>query len=68
METIHLTIPDMKSAHCQMTVTHTVNAIGSKVKSIAPAKAEIELNEGLSRNAIYQAIRKAGYNVVTGIH
>ena len=63
METINLTIPNMKSPHCQMTVTKTVTALGGKVKSIAPAKAEIEL-DGLSRQAIIQAIQKAGYNVV----
>ena len=64
METINLTIPNMKSPHCQMTVTNTVKAAGGNVKSVAPTKAEIELRNGLTKEAIIQAIQKAGYNVV----
>jgi copper chaperone CopZ len=66
METINLTIPNMKSAHCQMTVTNTVKAVGGNVKSIAPAQAEIELQNGLTKDAVIQAIQKAGYNVLNG--
>ena len=66
METINLTIPNMKSPHCQMTVTNTVKAIGGSVKSIASTKAEIELNSGLTKDAVVLAIQKAGYNVVSG--
>jgi copper chaperone CopZ len=62
METINLSIPGMKNAHCQMTVTNAVKEIGGKVKSIAPTKVEIELN-GLSRASLVQAIEKAGYHV-----
>lgn len=65
METINLTIPNMKSTHCQMTVTNTVKAVGGNVKSIAPAKAEIELHNGLTRHKVIQAIEKAGYNVLS---
>ncbi len=64
METIHLDIPNMKSTHCQMTVTNTVRAIGGNVKSVSPAKAEIELGNGLTRQTVIEAIAKAGYNVV----
>lgn len=64
METIDLTIPNMKSHHCQMTVTNTVTAIGGNVKSISPTKAEIELQNGLTKDALIQAIKKAGYNVI----
>jgi copper chaperone CopZ len=63
METINLTIPNMKSPHCQMTVTNTVKALGGNVKSISPGKAEIELN-GASKDAVINAIQKAGYNVI----
>lgn len=63
METINLTIPNMKSLHCQMTVTSAVKAIGGGVKTIAPTTAEIELSNGLTRDAVVQAIQKAGYNV-----
>lgn len=66
METISLTIPNMKSSHCQMTVTSAVKAIGGEVKSMAPTKAEIELANGLTRDAVLQAIQNAGYNVVNG--
>lgn len=63
METINLTIPNMKSPHCQMTVTNTVKGLGGNVKSISSGKAEIELN-GVTKDAVVQAIQKAGYNVL----
>lgn len=66
METINLTIQNMKSPHCQMTVTNTVQAVGGNVKSISPTKAEIELGSGLTKDAVIQAIQKAGYNVING--
>ena len=66
MKTINLTIPNMKSTHCQMTVTNTVKAVGGNVKSVSPTKAEIELGEGLTKHTVIQAIKKAGYDVVNG--
>lgn len=66
METINLTIPNMKSPHCQMTVTNIVKAIGGDIKSIAPAKAEIEIKNGLTREAVTHAIEKAGYKIANG--
>ena len=63
METINLTIPNMKSPHCQMTVTNAVKALGGNVKSVSPTKVEIELGTGLTKDAVIQAIQKAGYNV-----
>lgn len=66
MDTVTLTIPDMRSPHCQMTVTHTVTAIGGKVRSIAPARAEIWLSDGLTKEQVIEAIQKAGYNVING--
>ena len=63
METINLRIPNMKSSHCQMTVTNAVKAVGGNVKSVYPTKAEIELNNGLTEDAVILAIQKAGYNV-----
>jgi hypothetical protein len=53
METINFTIPNMKSAHCQMTVSNTVQAMGGNVKSIAPTQADIELRNGLTRGCDY---------------
>jgi len=66
METINLTIPNMKSPHCQMTVTNAVKALGGNVKSVSPTKVEIELGTGLTKDAVIQAIQKAGYNVANG--
>ena len=63
METINLTIPNMKSPHCQMTVTNAVKAVGGNVKSISPTKAEIELGENLTKKELVEAIEKAGYKV-----
>lgn len=63
MKNIQLTIPTMKSAHCQMTVTNAVKAIGGNVTHIAPAKAEIELMNGLTKEVVVQTIEKAGYKV-----
>lgn len=48
METINLTIPNMKNTHCQMTVIHAVKAVGGNTKSVAPTKADIELRNGLT--------------------
>lgn len=41
METINLTIPNMKSSHCQMAVTNAVKAVGGNVKSVAPTKQKL---------------------------
>jgi len=53
----------MKSAHCQVTVTNAVKANGGTIRSVAPAKADIELSDGITRQAIVKAIEKAGYRV-----
>jgi copper chaperone CopZ len=63
METIQLTIPNMKSTHCQMTVTRVVQQMGATVKSMAPGKAEIGMTDGITRQAVVEAIEKAGYQV-----
>jgi len=63
METINLSIPGMKSQHCQMTVTNAVKVLGGNVKSIAPTAARIELTDGLTKDAVIHAIEKAGYKV-----
>ncbi|HCR54701.1 MAG TPA: hypothetical protein DIW27_09810 [Cytophagales bacterium] len=64
METIKLTIPNMKSSHCQMTVTNVVKLVGGNIKSIGPAEVEIELINGSMKKEIINAIEKAGYVVV----
>lgn len=40
METMNLMISNMRSAHCQSTVTDIVKAMGGNVKPITTAKAE----------------------------
>ena len=62
MSNISLTIPNMKSPHCQMTVTGAVQQVGARVKSIAPTRVEIETND-LSTREIIKAIENAGYRV-----
>jgi copper chaperone CopZ len=64
METVNLKIPNMKSMHCQLTVTNTLKNMGASLKRIEPAHAEIELKNGLTREAVIKAIEKAGYKVV----
>lgn len=68
METINLSIPNMKSAHCQMTVANAVKEAGAQVKSVAPTRAEIELTGGVTKDAIIVAIQRAGYNVAGSIN
>lgn len=46
-----------------MTVTNAVQALGAHVKSVSPSKAEIELKNGLTADAVVVAIEKAGYKV-----
>jgi hypothetical protein len=41
----------------------TVRNIGATIKNIEPTSAEIELTGKLTREAIIQAIEKAGYKV-----
>ncbi len=64
METIKLTIPNMKSPHCQMTVSNAIKAIGGEIKKLAPAEAEVELTNGLTKKDVVSAVEKAGYVVV----
>jgi len=49
-----------------MTVTNAVKALGGNVKSVSPTEVEIELGTGLTKDAVIQAIQKAGYNVANG--
>lgn len=53
----------MKNAHCQMTVAKVVTAHGGIMKSVAPTKAEIELSDGVTRDVMIEAVKKAGYLV-----
>ena len=46
-----------------MTVTNAVKASGGIIRSVVPTKAEIELKDGITRQAIVKAIEQAGYRV-----
>jgi copper chaperone CopZ len=63
METIKLTIPNMKSPHCQMTVTNVVKGLGASVKNMQATQTEIELAGPLTKQTLINAIEKAGYRV-----
>lgn len=63
METIQLTIPNMKSPHCMMVVSGAVKAIaGATLKKVSPGQAEIELSDA-TKDSVVQAIEKAGYTI-----
>jgi hypothetical protein len=63
METIDLSIPTMKSAHCQFAVRNAVTRSGAKVKNIYPSRLIVEISDGIDRSAVIDAIEKAGYKV-----
>jgi copper chaperone len=63
METIKLTIPNMKSPHCMMVVSSAFKTIsGATLKKVLPGEAEIELS-GATKDLVIDAIEKAGYTV-----
>jgi len=63
MEIIDLSIPAMKSAHCQFAVRHAIINSGAKVKSIYPSRLIVELADGIDRSTVIDAIERAGYKV-----
>lgn len=63
METVQLIVQNMKSPHCQMTVSGVVKDLGAEIVSIAPTKIELSLKDGLSKQVVIKAIEKAGYTV-----
>lgn len=54
----------MRSTHCQMTVTNAVKSLGANVKTVESTKAEIELGNRLTKDAVIEAIERAGYKVL----
>ena len=63
METVQLSIPNMKSPHCMMVVSGALKTIaGASLKKVSPGQAEIELS-GATKDSVVQAIEKAGYTV-----
>jgi copper chaperone len=63
METISLTIPNMKSPHCMMVVSGALKSMqGVTIKKMASGSAEIELS-GATKASVVETIEKAGYTV-----
>jgi copper chaperone len=63
METINLSIPNMKSPHCMMMVSNALKDMqGATLKKVSPGAAEIELS-GATKTLVVEAIEKAGYTV-----
>ncbi len=63
MESINLTIPNMKSQHCRMAVKATLQSMaGVALKKIGPGEATLELS-GATKASVVEAIEKAGYTV-----
>lgn len=63
METITLSVPNMKSPHCMMVVSGALkNLEGATLKKVSPGAAEIELF-GATKASVVEAIEKAGYTV-----
>ena len=63
MEIIDLSIPTMKSAHCQVAVRNAVTNSGAKIRNIYPSRLIVELADGIERSSVIDAIEKAGYKV-----
>lgn len=63
MTTVKLTIPNMKSSHCQMTVSETVTSLGATVAAVRSGEIEITINESLSRETVVAAVEGKGYRV-----
>lgn len=63
METITLSIPNMKSPHCMMVVSNAMKSLeGATLKNVSPGEAQIELS-GASKASVVEVIEKAGYTV-----
>jgi copper chaperone CopZ len=63
MEIIRLTIPNMKSHHCQMTVAKAVKEVGGNIRRLAPMQAEIAIESPVTKESVVKAIQTAGYTV-----
>jgi copper chaperone CopZ len=63
MKTIKLTIRNMRSSHCQMTVSNVIKSNGGTVKEVVPTKTTFEVESESQQEVIIRAITAAGYNV-----
>ena len=63
MKTVKLTIPNMKSPHCQMTVSAIVTSLGATVDVVKAGEIEIRFDDSISREAVVAAVEAKGYLV-----
>lgn len=63
MDTIKLTIPNMKSSHCQITVSEAVASTGAKVTAVAPGEIEVVMDGTPSVERVIAVIEQRGYRV-----
>lgn len=64
MKNIELTIPDMRSAHCQARVNGAIAAIdGLKVEKLATGKLSVLVESDEVKDELVETIEKAGYKV-----
>lgn len=63
METINLSIPNMKSPHCMMVVSSALKGMaGVTIKKLSSGEAQIELS-GASKASVVEVIETEGYTV-----
>ena len=63
MESIKLSIPGMKSLHCQMTVANAIKGAGGSIVNLEATVAHVNVADGVTKEAIIAAVSKAGYQV-----
>ncbi|WP_300600367.1 heavy-metal-associated domain-containing protein [Niabella sp.] len=64
MKTIHISIPNMQSAHCQTRVQNALSSVeGITINEIKAGQAAIALSDAEQQNAVTAAIEKAGYTI-----
>ncbi|SDD61420.1 heavy-metal-associated domain-containing protein [Niabella drilacis] len=64
MKTIHISIPDMQSTHCQARVQNALNNVeGIQVNELQAGQATVALNDAQQQSSVTAAIEKAGYTV-----
>lgn len=66
METIKLSVPDMKSPHCMMTVRNAIrNLNGAEIVNISPGYCEVNISGTITQQHVVDVVTRAGYNVDT---
>lgn len=64
MKNVELSIPDMRSAHCQARVNGAIAAIdGLKVEKLVAGKLSVLVESDEVKEELIETIEKAGYKV-----